>query len=105
MKLLINFEALILIDKFYSFQRLSCEDSIVNILKKGGNMKLIKIGGILALVGLVIFLILNYAPKPYAGSSGAGMAGLPAAFAMMAALGLFVTGLLIVGIGLFLHFR
>ncbi len=50
------------------------------------NNKLTKIGGLLALLGLAVFMILMYLLKPYAGSSGAGMAGLPVAFTMIIAL-------------------
>lgn len=60
---------------------------------------LIKIGGVLALVGLVIFLSF-YVIKPY-GSSSPGMAALPVVFAMLAGLGLFVIGLLMVVLSFF----
>lgn len=66
---------------------------------------LIKIGVILALVGLVIFLSLFFVIKPYGASSGVGMAGLPVAFAMVVALLVAFIGIVMTLISFFLSLR
>ncbi len=50
-------------------------------------------GGIIAAAGLVVCLYAYFLVPPYAGASGAGMAGLGSAFAM-------IGGMLAIGIGL-----
>jgi len=59
-------------------------------------MTLLGIGTALFLVGLLVYLYLKFFDKPYHGSSGAGMSGLPAALALLVALSLLVIGVLLI---------
>ncbi|VAW97852.1 hypothetical protein MNBD_GAMMA21-2915 [hydrothermal vent metagenome] len=59
-------------------------------------MTLFGIGTALFVIGLLVYLYLRFFNKPYSGASGAGMSGLPAAFAMMIAISLAVIGLLLI---------
>ncbi len=59
-------------------------------------MTLSGIGIVLFVIGLLVYLYFRFFNKSYDGYSGAGMSGLPAAFAMMIAFALLFIGTLLI---------
>jgi len=58
--------------------------------------KTLTAGGLIILIGSALFIYAAYLLPAYAGYSGAGLSGLPAAFMIMAALALIGLGAIVV---------